>query len=406
MIDTAAVRAHFPSLERQQNGKPIIYFDNPAGTQVPQETIEGYRRYLECDNANVGGTFATSRETDALIAELRSGMADFLGASSPDEIIFGPNMTTLAFGVSHALGRILQPGDEIVTTHLEHDANVAPWLALQERGVVVQFIDITPDAMLDLPSAEDVITDRTRLLAVGYASNAFGTVNDVRRLADMAHNVGAWVFVDAVHYGAHGPIDVAAIGADLLVCSSYKFFGPHLGILWGRRDVLQSLPAYHVRPAGDAIPGKWETGTQNHEAFGALLGTLAYLETLSPERADRRTRLHDSTKRIRRYERTLSERLIGGLLAIPGVRIYGITDPSAFDRRVPTVSFTVEGQTPEQVSERLGQDGIFSWSGNHYAVEPMARLGLESTNRIGLTHYNTPQEIDRFLEALETIARP
>jgi len=256
---------------------------------------------------------------------------------------------------------------------------------------------------LDLDSAEDALSDRTRLLAVGYASNAFGTVNSVKRLAAMARAQGAWVFVDAVHYGPHGPIDVGDIGCDFLACSSYKFFGPHLGILFGRRGLLDSLPAYHVRPAGDIPPGKWETGTQSHEALAGLLGTIDYLASLTPNGSDRQARLRDTMSQIRAYERTLSERIIGGITTIPGARVWGLTDPATFDRRVPTVSFTIDGREPEEIAEALGRRGIFCWAGNHYAVEPLARLGLPATNRIGLVHYNTFDEIDRFLDTLEDI---
>jgi cysteine desulfurase family protein (TIGR01976 family) len=405
MLNTQAIRARFPAVStRSHNGKPVLFFDNPAGTQVPQETIHGYSSYLQHNNANEGGFFATSRATDAIIAEARAAMADFLGASDPREIVFGQNMTSLAFHLSRALGKILQPGDEIVVTRLDHDANIAPWLALQEGGITLRWIDLNPDDVtLNYENAEQVITERTRLLAVGYASNAFGTVNDVRRLADLAHAVGAWVFVDAVHYGPHGPIDVEGIGADLLACSPYKFFGPHLGVLWGRMQVLSTLPAEHVRPAGDDPPDSWETGTQSHEALSALLGTMEYLCSLAPE-GDRRTRLRAAMTSIRAYERTLSERLIAGMLSVPGLRIFGITDPAHFDRRVPTVSFLVGDQDPADISRRLGERGIYSWAGNHYALEPMGRLGLEGTNRIGLVHYNTYEEIDRFVETLRELA--
>lgn len=252
----------------------MLVFDNPAGTQVPQETIDCFRWYLQSANSNVGGSFVTSLETDRVIEKARQAMADFLGAASPREIVFGQNMTSLTFQLSRALARVLRPGDEIVTTRLEHDANIAPWLALQERGIVVRWIDIHPeDMMLDLDSAERVICNRTQLVAVGYASNAFGTINDVQRIVELAHAHGALVFVDAVHFGPHGPIDVQALGCDFLACSSYKFFGPHLGILYGRYELLETIPADHVRPAGDLPPDSWETGTQSHESLSGLLGT-------------------------------------------------------------------------------------------------------------------------------------
>jgi cysteine desulfurase family protein (TIGR01976 family) len=406
MIDTAAIRRRFPALQREQNGQPVVYFDNPAGTQVPQETIDGFVHYLECDNANVGGAFATSQATDRTIEEARAGMADFLGATSSREIVFGQNMTTLTFHLSAALGSILQPGDEIVTTRLEHDANVSPWLELLDQGINVKWIDIHPEnATLDLESVERVISDRTRLVAVGYASNALGTINDVRRVAELAHARGAWIFVDAVHFAPHGSIDVQALQCDLLACSAYKFFGPHLGILYGRLEVLETIPSYHVRPAGNEPPSSWETGTQSHESLAALLGALSYLQSLSGgDGSDRRAELREAMRNIRAYERTLSERLIGGLTSLPRVQVYGITDPANFDYRVPTASFRIEGREPEDVARALGEHGIFSWAGNHYALEPLGRLGLESTQRVGLVHYNTPEEVDRFLEVLDAIS--
>jgi cysteine desulfurase family protein (TIGR01976 family) len=402
-----SVRSRFPALSATRNGRPVLFFDNPAGTQVPTETIEGYRTYLETHNANTGGFFETSRATDCIIDQARAAMADFLGASDPAEIIFGQNMTSLAFALSRALSRMLQPGDEIAVTRLEHDANIAPWLALQDAGITVRWIDFHPeDVTLDLEDAERVIGRRTRLVAVGYASNAFGTVNDVRRIASLAHAVDAWVFVDAVHFGPHGPIDVQAIGADLLACSPYKFFGPHLGVLWGRYEVLSTLRADHVRPSGDVPPGSWETGTLSHEALAALLGTVRYLESLAPDQpaGGRRAALQAALTGIRRYERGLSRHLIAGMQSIRGLRLFGITEPARFEWRVPTVSFLLDGRQPDEVARLLGEQGIHSWSGNHYALEPMGRLGLDGTQRIGLVHYNTTDEIDRFLETLEAIA--
>lgn len=406
VFDLDVIRSRFPALARRQGGAPMLFFDNPAGTQLPVEAIEGYARYLRRGTANVGGAFVTSQETDRLVRDAREAMADFLGARDPREIVFGPNMTSLTFQVSHALGRRIKPGDEIVVTRLDHDANVAPWLALEERGAVIRWIDLRPeDGTLDLASAEAALSHRTVLLAVGLASNALGTVNDIPTLAEMAHAHGALVYVDAVHYGPHGPIDVAALACDLLVCSAYKFFGPHLGILWGRYDLLRELPAFRVRPAGGDPPGKWETGTQSFESLASLLGTIDYLLSLTEAGGSRRERLVATMSRIRTYERTLSERLIGGLTAIAGVSIYGITDPACFGWRVPTASFTVAGKGPAAVSEALGRQGIFSWAGNHYALEAIRRLGLQATNRVGLAHYNRPEEIDRFLGAVEEIAR-
>jgi cysteine desulfurase family protein (TIGR01976 family) len=296
---------------------------------------------------------------------------------------------------------MLSPGDEIVITRLEHDANIAPWLALEERGLQVRWIDIHPEDMtLDLEGAASVIGPRTRLLGVGLASNAFGTVNDVAHLARLAHAHGAWVFVDAVHFAPHGPIDVAALECDLLACSAYKFFGPHLGILWGRFEVLSTVPSYHVRPAGDDPPDSWETGTLSHESLAGLLGTYDYLCSMSGSGENRRSQLRASMTAIRGRESALTRRLVGGLHSIPGVTVYGITDERRFDRRVPTASFLVDGLEPEVGARSLGEQGIFSWAGNHYALEPMGRLGLGGTQRVGLAHYNTEAEVDRFLEAV------
>ena len=406
MLDVSAVRERFPALQRLHHGRPVLFFDNPAGTQVPQEMIDGLTCYLQRSNANTGGDFATSRQTDLIIAEARAAMADFLGAASPGEIVFGQNMTSLTFHLSHALRAVLRPGDEVVTTRLEHDANVAPWLALRAVGVAVRFIDMRPeDCTLDLEDAERVITERTRLLAVGYASNAMGTINDVARLARTAHAHGALVFVDAVHYGPHGSIDVQALDCDFLACSPYKFFGPHLGVLYGRYELLRSIPAPHVRPAGDQPPSSWETGTQSHEALSGLLGTISYLCSLSSGEGDRRAQLREAMARIRRYEGALARRLISGLRSLPSVAVYGIVDEPALVHRVPTVSFTVDGRSPFQISAALAERGIFSWAGNHYAVEPLARLGLEATGRVGLVHYNTLEEVDRFLQTLEEVVR-
>jgi cysteine desulfurase family protein (TIGR01976 family) len=404
-LDPVAARIHFPALQRQHSGESVIYFDNPAGTQLPSQAIDGFVHYLKDQTANTGGAFASSEATDMLIGEARQAAADYLGASSSQEIVFGPNMTTLTFQLAHALGRVLEPGDEIVTTRLEHDANISPWLSLQARGVLVNFIEFHPeDGTLDLQSAEKVIGKSTRLVAVGYASNLLGTINDVRRIIDLAHAAGAWAFVDAVHYAPHGPIDVQALGCDFLACSAYKFFGPHLGILYGRAELLATLPADHVRPAGDVPPESWETGTLNHEGLSALCGTFRYLESLHPDATiDRGRRLHEVMTAIKKYELGLSQKLVAGLLSVPGMHVYGLTDPARFVCRVPTVSFTVEGHEPRVVARELGRCGIFSWDGNHYAIEPLGPLGLETTQRVGLVHYNTEHEIRRFVEVLSQI---
>lgn len=414
-LDVSAVRDHFPSLARTIGGRPVAYLDGPGGTQVPGECIDGIATYLRTSNANLGGPFAASEESVALVDEAHAATADFLGGVAPEEIAFGPNMTTLTFAVSRAIGRDLHAGDEIVVSRLDHDANVAPWLALaQDRELRVRWIELRPeDCTLDLSSLESVIGERTRVVAVGLASNAVGTINDVRRIGEAAHAHGALLFVDAVHAGPHIAVDPRALGADLLACSPYKFFGPHLGVLYGRRELLERLAAYRVRPAGDALPGKWETGTQPHELLAGLLGTYRYLAALgrayggAAHDADRRTALAAAMGAIGRYERGLIGPLLDGLARLPGCTVYGITDPERFDERVPTVSFRLAAAHPQQVAEHLGRRAVSVWSGDYYAVELVRALGLDEAGgmvRVGLVHYNTREEVDRLLEALHELA--
>ena len=403
-LDLQAVRRQFPALGLKIDGQPAVYLDNPAGTQVPQRVIDRTADYWRTMNANQGGSFATSRRSDALMADVRQAAATFVNAASADEIVFGPNMTTLTFAVSRAIGRELRPGDEIVVTRLEHDANVSPWLALQERGVTVRFVDIiVPECTLDMHDLHRQLSARTRLVAVTHASNAVGTVPDLAEVSRAAHAAGAWLWVDAVHYGPHGSIDVRAIDCDFLVCSSYKFYGPHQGILYGRRELLERLHPYKVRPASDEGPTRWETGTQNHECLAGLLGALEYLAELGG--ADRvvRPALEAAMHRIRAHERALAARLIDGLQQIAGIQIYGITDPQALDHRVPTVSLTWPPHRPEALARWLAAHQVFTWHGNHYATEVIARLGLVEqggTLRIGMAHYNTASEVDLVLELL------
>jgi cysteine desulfurase family protein (TIGR01976 family) len=414
-LDVAAVRDHFPALARTLDGVPVAFLDGPGGTQVPRETIDAMVGYLETSNANHGGAFAASARSDAIVEEAHAAAADFLGAHDGGEIVFGPNMTTLTFAVSRAIGRDLVPGDEIVLTRLDHDANVAPWLALAEdRGLVVRWIELGEDrATLDLDRMDEVLTPRTRLVAAGLASNALGTLTDVGRVIEAAHAVGAIAYVDAVHAGPHLPIDVAALRADLLVCSPYKFFGPHLGMLYGRRDLLERLEAYRVRPAGDGLPGKWETGTQTHEALAGLLGTFRYLERVgavyggASGDADRRARLRAAMVAIHEHERGLSAGTLHRLAAVPGLRLYGIADPTRVAERVPTFSFTLEGHAPREVAAHLGRRAISAWDGDFYAWELVRALGLAERGglvRIGLVHYNTLDEVDRAVAALEELA--
>jgi cysteine desulfurase family protein (TIGR01976 family) len=416
------MRNQFPALQQtDEQGRPFVYFDGPGGTQVPGSVIDAMAGYLARANANTHGAFATSQRSDQIIVEARQAMADFLNAPSPGEIIFGPNMTTLTFAISRAIARELKPGDEIVVTRLDHDANIAPWLALEERGIVIRHADFDPaDCTLDMDGLAALITKRTRLVAVGYASNAVGTINDVRRIGEMAHAAGAWIYVDAVHYAPHGPIDVQAIDCDFLVCSAYKFFGPHMGVLYGRYGLLDRLRAYKVRPAGNQPPDKFETGTKNHEGMAGTTAAINYLADLGaelgapfggdyPDFSGRKLQLKTAMAAIRAYERPLVGKLINGLQAIPGVTLYGIADPARFDRRAPTVAFTLQSCTPRQVAERLGQAGIFVWDGNYYALAVTERIGVEESGgmvRVGIAHYNTPAEVDRLLAVVDDLAMP
>jgi cysteine desulfurase family protein (TIGR01976 family) len=346
-----------------------------------------------------------------MLAEAHSAAADLLGCDA-SEIVFGPNMTTLTFALSRAIGRDLGPGDEIVVTQLDHDANVAPWKALEERGVNIRVADINPvDCTLNMDDLRAKINRRTRLVAVGYASNSVGTVNDVETIGRIAHDAGAMVFVDAVHYAPHGPIDVRAINCDFLACSAYKFFGPHVGLLYGKAEHLTRLRPYKVRPASDRIPDRWETGTQNHEGLAGLIAAIDYLAELGrrhapagqPAPGNRRSELLAAMGAIQAYERVLCRRLVDGLVGIQDLCFYGISDPGRFAERVPTVSIRMGGSPPRRLAEYLAERGFFVWDGNYYALNVTERLGVEETGgmvRIGLVHYNTAHEVDRLLAAL------
>ncbi|MFN8478251.1 MAG: cysteine desulfurase-like protein [Kouleothrix sp.] len=411
-LDIAWIRAQFPALAQTVNDQPAVFFDGPGGTQVPQRVIDAIGNYLINANANTHGAFATSARTDAVIAEAHTAMADLLGCD-PDEVVFGPNMTTLTFAMSRAIGRELGPGDEIVVTRLDHDANVAPWRALEERGVTVRMVDIdVEDCTLDMGDMARAITVNTRLVAIGYASNAVGTINDVAEVVRMAHAVGALAYVDAVHYAPHGPIDVRALDCDFLACSPYKFFAPHMGALYGKRAHLERLQPYKVRPAGNNTPDRWETGTKNHEGLAGVAAAIDYLAELGRNTGgvdattSRRAALLAAMAAIRSYERDLAERLIIGLLAIPGLTFYGIREPERFGQRTPTVSIRLASCTPHELAARLGEQGIFVWDGNYYALSLTERLGVEESGgmvRIGLAHYNTAEEIDRLLAILHTM---
>jgi cysteine desulfurase family protein (TIGR01976 family) len=420
--DVDAARSHFPSLARRgPDGRPLAWLDGPGGTQVPEECLAAMDAYLRASNANTHGRFAASAETDALVAGVRAGVADLLGTADVDEVAFGPNMTTLTFALSRAIGASLAPGDEVVVSRLDHDANVAPWLAMaRERGLVVRWIGVREeDCTLDLADLERALGPRTRLVAVGLASNAVGTINPVRDIAARVHAAGALLWVDAVHGAPHLPIDVGDLGADFLVFSAYKVYGPHLGVLWGRRALLEALPPYHVRPAGDAIPGRLETGTAAHELLAGLGGTLRYLEWLGVAMGDgpgqpgmndggRRGRFLAAMTAVQAWERRLVLRLIERVERLPGLRIRGITEPSRAAERCPTIAFTIDGHHPADVASALGERGLYVWDGDYYAFELSRLLGVAEQGgmlRVGLVHYSTDEEIERLGAALEAILR-
>lgn len=413
MLDVNNIRRQFPALQETYNGRPAIFFDNPGGTQVPQRVIDAMVDYFTRRNANTHGAFETSARTDAVIDEARQAAADLLGAQ-PDEIVFGNNMTSLTFHLSRSLAREIRAGDEIVVTRLDHDANIAPWMALaRDTGASLQMVDVDlENCTLDLDHLHSLINTRTKLVAVGYASNLSGTINDVKTITEWAHEAGALCFVDAVQYAPHGLIDVQEIGCDFLACSAYKFFGPHVGILYGKAEHLARLNAYKVRPAEESAPDKWETGTKNHEGLAGMTAAVEYLAELGSVygsalfSASRREKLQAAWVEIERYEQMLLERLINGIQVINGARIYGITNRADWKSRVATVSIRKEGTTPQQLAEALAAENIFAWDGNCYALALSEALGVEESGgllRLGLVHYNTLDEIDEALRVIERV---
>ncbi|MGA8272074.1 MAG: cysteine desulfurase-like protein [Candidatus Sulfotelmatobacter sp.] len=465
-LDLTSIRAQFPSLSQLVNGHPAVFLDGPGGTQVPQRVIDAISNYLRRDNANTCGAYATSRHTDAMLADARIAMADFLNCAA-DEIVFGANMTSLTYMMSRAIARDLGPGDEILVTRLDHDANVSPWLALEEKGVTIRWAEVhKEDCTLDVEDLAAKLNSKTKLVAIGYASNAVGTINPVKEIVRLAHAAGALAYVDAVHYSPHGLIDVAALDCDFLVCSTYKFFGPHMGVLFGKREHLQRLRPYKVRPLTDAVPNRWEWGTLNHECIAGITACVDYIAALgkscgdkndavahptrfslggnedAASRADlelcgdsrhrlpalsliegsversstaisaRRAAIVAAFESIHRYEHRLMERLISGLSQIPEIKIYGITDPTCFDWRCPTLAIRVinqtQDQTPLALATKLGDRGFFTWDGNYYALNLTEHLDVEKSGgflRIGLVHYNTAEEVDRLLSALQEIVK-
>jgi cysteine desulfurase family protein (TIGR01976 family) len=411
-LDLPWVRQQFPSLNQAVNGQPAAFFDAPGGTQVPQRVIDAIANYLSTSNANSGGAFITSQRTDQMIADARAAMADFFNCAS-DEVVFGANMTTLTFALSRALGRELKSGDELLVSCLDHDANVSPWVCLEERGVKVRTADIKPgDCTLDMFDLSAKIRRNTRMVAVGWAANAVGTINDVHEIVRLAHAAGSMAFLDAVHYAPHGPIDVRALDCDFLACSSYKFFGPHLGVLFGKREQLQRLRPYKLRACTEKLPDRWETGTQNHECLAGLIAAIDYIADVGrhhdPEVKTRRDAILAAYEVFQQHERELVEQLITGLLAIPGLTFYGIKDAAKFDQRTPTVAIRMEGYTPRELATHLGERGIFTWDGNYYAIDLAERLGVQSSGgmlRIGLAHYNTAEEVERLLAELRGLGK-
>jgi cysteine desulfurase family protein (TIGR01976 family) len=408
-FDIAWVREQFPSLRLKVGAQQAAFLDGPAGTQVPRQVMDAVQRYFLEANANTYGAFLTSRRTNQVIANARSAMADLFNCA-PEEVVFGQNMTTITLGLARAIGRELNPGDEILLTILDHDANYSPWKVLEEKGVVIRTVDIRDsDCTLDLDDLKSKLNSKTKLIALGFASNAVGTINPVAEITKLAHAAGAIVYVDAVHYAPHGPIDVKALDCDFLVCSPYKFFGPHMGTLYGKKEHLERFRPYKVRPATDTIPECWETGTQVQELIAGIHAAVEYLAELG-RRCDasaksRREALLAAYRSTVAYERTLAAKLISGLLAIPGLQFFGIADPARFGDRCSTVSFRLPKGTPTDAATFLGERGVFTWDGNFYALNLTERLGVEKLGgvlRVGLVHYNTAEEVDRLLAALNS----
>jgi len=416
-LDISVVRSQFPSLNR-----PAIFFDNPGGTQIAKQSLDRINKYLLETNANHEGVFPTSIASDAVLDDAHRAMADFYNAASPEEIIFGANMTTLTLHISRSISRTWNAGDEIIVTRLDHDANVTPWvLAAEDRGCKVNWVDFdVEDGTLKLDDLQKALEHKPRFVAVGYASNSLGTINPVGRIIKMAHDAGALVYVDAVQYAAHGPIDVQQLDCDFLVSSAYKFFGTHSGILYGKKTILENLFAYKVRPATNKLPGKFETGTQNHEGIAGVLGAIEYFEWVGKQYTGTQTDtlkedgfsgrallLKQALNLIRSYEFELSRALLDVLQSIPNLTLYGLTDTRRLDERVATFSFTLKGQSSRSVAEKLAQNGIYVWDGNYYAINVTERLGLEESGgmvRVGAAHYNTLDEVAKLKDALLKIS--
>ena len=404
-LDVEHLRKRFPALAARRGD---VFVDSPGGTQVPAEVIDAMASYLERSNANAGGAFATSAATDTVISEARGAGADLLGCS-PDEIVFGPNMTTLCLSLSRSIARTLAPGDEVIVTRLDHDANIAPWLAVAEdKGAAVRWVDIDPsDCTLDLRSLEQALNPSTRVVAFTLASNATGTIAAARRVIELTRTTPALVVADAVHLAPHRLIDVTSLDVDVLLCSPYKFFGPHLGVMFGRHSLLRELDPYKVRPASDEVPNRFESGTLSHEALAGFTAAVDYLGGLTGPALDRRAGLAAGMAAVLEHEKALAGLFLDRIEAIPGVRLYGISERERLDERTPTFALTVEGVTPRFAAEELGRRGIYAWDGNYYALAVMERLGLQASGgalRIGFCHLNTSEEVERVGAELALLA--
>jgi cysteine desulfurase family protein (TIGR01976 family) len=406
-----AVRSQFPALALTDAGVPRIYADNPAGTQVSQRVADAVARCLIETNANLGGFFRTSLAAGEVYDEAHRAMARFVGAASEREIIIGLSMSALTFALSRSIGRTLKPGDEIVVTHMDHDGNISPWLALAEDlNLTIRWLDFDHDSMVIEPAALDaVLSERTRVVALNYASNLTGSINDVRALVQQIHAAGALAYVDAVQFAPHGLVDVRALDCDVLLCSSYKFYGPHLGIAWAREHLLQAWYPYKVRPATDELPAKFEIGTPQIESLAALSATIEYFEWLGETlgaSGNARDRIRTAFDAAVDYEQRLGAQLIAGLQSIPGIRIVGITDPARFASRVPTVSFRHDRRTPDEIAKALAERNVFVWSGHNFALETVRSLGIDELQgvvRIGMAQYNTTGEVDRIIHAVREV---
>ena len=411
-LDLEAIRSQFPALHETDDGLARVYFDNPAGTQVPQRVVDAMSQCMLGASANMGGYFRTSVAVGDIVADAQQAMADFLNAPSADEIVFGQNMTSLTFHVSRSIGRCFNAGDEIILSRMDHDANVEPWALLaRDCGLTVRWLPFdTQTFEFDLRELENLLNERTRLVCVCAASNLTGTINDVRAICGIARDAGAWTYIDAVQSAPHMVHDVQEFGCDFLVCSPYKFFGPHQGTLWGRREVLESLEAYKVRPAPGSIPWCFSPGTASHEGMAGTAAAVEYFawigETMAGGEGDRRQKVRAGMAAIAEYEHTLADYLVRGLQTLPGLTIHGITAAEAMPRRGPTVAFTHERHAPDDIARALAARNIFAWSGHNYAVEVVKSLGMYESGgvvRVGPVHYNTIDEVDRLFEALDAV---